>query len=60
MPTFKILIELKLRILIGLIIKSLIITITKVYIRVRTHSLIKKLINKKYSYSLYYKAAYFK
>ena len=40
MPKFKTLIELKLRILIGLVIKSLIIT--KVYIRVYTYSLIKK------------------
>ena len=60
MPAFKILIELKLRILTGLVIESLIITITKVYIRVRTRSLIKELISRKYGYSLYYKAAYFK
>ena len=58
MPAFKILIELKLRILTGLVIGSLIITITRVYIRVRTRSLIKGLISRKYSYSLYYKAAY--
>ena len=60
MPAFKILIELKLKILIGLVIGSLIITITGVYIRVRTRSLIKGLISRKYSYSLYCKAAYFK
>ena len=58
MPAFKILTELKLRILIGLIIRSLIITITGVYIRVHTRSLIKGLIGRKYGYSLYYKAAY--
>ena len=34
MPAFKILIKLKLRILTGLVIKNLIITITKVYIGV--------------------------
>ena len=60
MPAFKILIKLKLRILIGLVIKNLIITITGVYIGVYTYSLIKGLISRKYSYSLYYKAAYFK
>ena len=58
MPTFKILIELKLRILTGLVIGSLIITITKVYIRVRTCSLIRGLIGRKYSYSLYCGAVY--
>jgi len=58
MPAFKILIELKLRILIGLVIGSLIITTTKVRIRVRTRSLIKGLIGRKYGYSLYYRAAY--
>jgi len=58
MPAFKILIELKLRILIGLVIGSLIITITGVRIGVYTHSLIRGLIGRKYSYSLYYKAAY--
>ena len=58
MPVFKILIELKLRILTGLVIGSLIITITKVYIRVYTRSLIKRLIGRKYSYSLYYRATY--
>ena len=60
MPTFKILIELKLRILIGLVIESLIIITTRVYIGVYTRSLIKRLISRKYSYSLYYKAVYFK
>ena len=60
MPAFKILIELKLKILTGLVIKSLIITITKVYIKVRTRSLIRGLIGKKYGYSLYCKATYFK
>jgi len=55
---YKIPIELKLRILIGLIIGNLIITITKVYIKVYTHSLIKGLIGRKYNYSLYYGAAY--
>ena len=60
MPAFKILIELKLRILTGLVIGSLIIIITKIRIGVHTRSLIKKLIGRKYGYSLYYKAAYFK
>ena len=60
MPTFKILIELKLRILIGLVIESLIVTIIKIYIGVYTRSLIKGLISKKYGYSLYYKVIYFK
>ena len=60
MPAFKMPIELKLRILIGLVIKSLIITITKVCIRVYTRSLIKGLIGRKYGYSFYRKAAYFK
>ena len=60
MPAFKILIELKLRILIGLVIGSLIITITGVYIGVYTRSLIKGHIGRKYGYSLYYRAAYFK
>jgi hypothetical protein len=58
MPAFKIPTELKLRILTGLVIGSLIITITRVYIRVGTHSLIRGLIGRKYSYSLYHKAAY--
>jgi hypothetical protein len=57
-PTFKILIELKLRILIGLVIGSLIITTTRVRIRVRTRSLIRGLIGRKYGYSLYRGAAY--
>jgi hypothetical protein len=60
MPAFKILIELKLRILTGLVIKNLIITMTGVYIRVYTYSLIRGLIGRKYGYSLYYKAAYSK
>ena len=58
MPIFKILIELKLRILIGLVIGSLIITTTRVRIRVYICSLIRGLISRKYSYSLYYRAAY--
>ena len=58
MPIFKILTKLKLRILIGLVIGSLIITTTRVYIRVYTQSLIRGLIGRKYSYSLYYGAAY--
>jgi len=58
MPAFKIPTELKLRILTGLVIGRLIITTTRVRIRVRTRSLIRELISKKYSYSLYYKAAY--
>jgi len=57
MPAFKILIELKLRILIGLVIGSLIITTTRVYIGVYTRSLIRGLIDRKYSYSLYRRAA---
>ena len=60
MPAFKILIKLKLRILASLVIGSLIIIITGIYIRVYTHSLIKKFISRKYGYSLYYKATYFK
>ena len=60
MPAFKIPIELKLKILIGLVIGSLIITTTKIYIGVYTRSLIKRLISRKYGYSLYYKAIYFK
>jgi hypothetical protein len=58
MPAFKIPIKLKLRILTGLVIGSLIITITGVYIGVYTHSLIKRLIGKKYSYSFYCGATY--
>jgi hypothetical protein len=58
MPTLKIPMELKLRILTGLVIGSLIITTTKVYIRVYTRSLIRGLIDRKYNYSLYYRAAY--
>ena len=60
MPAFKILIELKLRILTGLVIGSLIVTMTRVRIGVYTRSLIKGLIGRKYGYSLYYRAAYFK
>ena len=58
MPAFKILIELNLRILTGLVIGSLIITTTRVRIRVYTQSLIRGLIGRKYGYSLYYRAAY--
>jgi len=58
MPAFKILTELKLRFLIGLVIGSLIITITGVYIRVHTRSLIRGLISRKYGYSLYRRAVY--
>ena len=58
MPAFEILIELNLRILIGLVIGSLIITITGVRIRVYTRSLIRGLIGRKYGYSLYRGAAY--
>ena len=58
MPVFKIPTKLKLRILTGLVIGSLIITITKVYIRVYTCSLIRGLISRKYGYNLYYKAIY--
>ena len=60
MPIFKILTELKLRILIGLVIGSLIVTITRIRIGVYTYSLIKKLISRKYGYSFYYRAIYFK
>jgi hypothetical protein len=60
MLAFKIPTKLKLRILTGLVIKSLIITTTKKYIRVYTRSLIKGLISRKYSYSLYCGAAYYK
>jgi len=58
MPIFKIPTELKLRILIGLVIKSLIITTTGVHIKVYIHSLIRGLIGRKHGYSLYHKAAY--
>jgi len=58
MPAFKIPTELKLRILTGLVIRSLIITTTRVRIGVRTRSLIGGLIGRKYGYSLYYRAAY--
>jgi hypothetical protein len=58
MPTFKILMELNLRILTGLVIGSLIVITTGVYIRVRTRSLIRGLIGRKYGYSLYRRAAY--
>jgi len=60
MPAFKILIELKLRILTGLVIGSLIVTTTRVRIRVRTRSLIRGLIGRKHGYSLYRRAAYLK
>jgi hypothetical protein len=60
MPIFKIPIKLKLRILTGLVIGSLIITMTGVHIRVYTHSLIRGLIGRKYGYSLYHKAVYLK
>ena len=60
MPAFKIPIELKLRILTGLVIKSLIITTTKIHIRVHTRSLIRGLIGRKHSYSLYRGAVYSK
>ena len=52
--------ELNLRILTGLVIKNLIITTTKVYIRVYTQSLMRGLIGRKYGYSLYHRAAYSK
>ena len=58
MPAFKIPTELKLKILIGLVIGSLIVTTTRVYIGVYTRSLIKGLISRKHSYSLYRRAAY--
>jgi hypothetical protein len=58
MPISKIPIELKLKILIGLVIKSLIATITRVRIVVYTYSLIIGLISRKYGYSLYCGAAY--
>ena len=57
-PAFKILIELNLRILTGLVIGSLIITTTRVRIGVYTRSLIRGLISRKYGYSLYRGAAY--
>ena len=60
MPAFEIPTELKLKILTGLVIGSLIITTTKVYIRVYTRSLIKRLIGKKHGYSRYRRAIYFK
>ena len=58
MPAFKILIELNLRILIGLVIGSLIMTTTRAYIRVYTCGLIRALIGRKYGYSLYHGTAY--
>ena len=58
MPAFKIPMELKLRILIGLVIGSLIIITTRVRIGVHTRSLIKGLIGRKYGYSFYRGAAY--
>jgi len=58
MPAFKILMELRLRILIGLVIGSLTVTIIRVCIGVRTRSLIRGLISRKYGYSLYCEAAY--
>ena len=60
MPVFEIPMELKLRILTGLVIGSLIVTITRVRIGVCTRSLIRGLIGRKYGYSLYCGAAYFK
>ena len=60
MPAFKIPTKLKLKILTGLVIESLIITTTRVYIRVYTRSLIKGFISRKYGYSFYYKTTYFK
>ena len=57
---FKILIELRLRILISLVIGSLIITIIRVGIKVYTYSLIKGLISRIYNYSLYYRATYYR
>jgi len=58
MPAFEILTELRLRILIGLVVGSLIVTTIGVYIRVRTRSLMRGLIGRKYGYSLYRGAAY--
>jgi len=58
MPAFKALIKLRLRILTGLVIGSLIMIIIGVCIRVYTRSLIRGLIGRKYGYSLYRKAAY--
>jgi len=58
MPAFKILMELKLKILTGLVIGSLIVTTTRVRIGVYTRSLMGGLISRKYGYSLYYRAAY--
>jgi len=58
MPAFKTLTELKLRILTGLVIGSLIITMTRVRIGVRTCSLMRGLIGRKHGYSLYRGAAY--
>ena len=43
-----------------LAIENLIITIIKIYIKVHTRSLIRGLIGRKYSYSFYRGAAYFK
>src|SRR6267378_2913585 len=58
MPAFKIPTELKLRILTGLVIGSLIVTTTGVRIGVHTRSLMRGLIGRKHGYSLYRGAAY--
>ena len=60
MPAFKILTELKLRILTGLVIGSLIVTTTRICIGVRTRSLIRVPIGRTHNYSLYCGAAYYK
>jgi hypothetical protein len=53
MPAFRTLIELKLRILINLVIKSLIINTIKLGIRVPIYSLIRRPIGKINNCSLY-------
>ena len=60
MLVFKTLMQLKLRILTSLVIKSLIVTIIGVGIRVYTHSLMKGLIGRMYNYSLYCGATYYR
>ena len=60
MHIFKILMEFKLRILTGLVIGSLIMTIIGVYIRVYTHSLMRGLTSKMYNYSLYCRTTYYR
>ena len=58
MPVCKTLIELKLRILINLVIKSLIVNIIGLGTRVLIYSLMKRPISGMNNYSLYWSAYY--